>query len=77
MAITDQELRAMIREAIARHTSGTPQRELQPAVSPAPPARVQGHGSHGLFAVISVGEECVIEPSRPCDHCGYCKSLGH
>jgi threonine dehydrogenase-like Zn-dependent dehydrogenase len=26
---------------------------------------------------VNPGDACVIEPSVPCDHCGYCKSHGH
>jgi len=47
-------------------------------VAPLSPAR---HTSHGQFllAVVAPGEPtpCVIEPAVPCDHCGYCTSLGH
>ncbi len=77
MEITEQEIRAMIRGAIARHQSGHPI-DLAPSAPPPPAAEARPHGSHALFVVASVGDgECVIEPSRPCDHCGYCKSLGH
>lgn len=74
MQISEQELRTMIREAIARHTGGA---------SAPPPVRVEagraaGHASHGLLIVpASIDEACVIEPAVRCDHCGYCKSLGH
>ncbi len=88
MAITEQELRAMIRDAIARHASGrqAPEPALQTvshgsSVTAVPPQAsatgVHIHGSHGVFALVAVGDDCVIEPSRPCDHCGYCRSLGH
>lgn len=76
MALTEQELRAMIRDAIVRHAGGAPAAVPQPAAS-TPATGALAHGSHGLFAVVSLGDECVIEPSRLCDHCGYCKSLGH
>jgi hypothetical protein len=81
--MTDQELRALVRDAVARHLGRTP---------PAPPSPVQpivrapgadapawrAHPSHGLYiTLVNVGESCVIEPSVSCDHCGYCKSHGH
>ena len=76
MEISEAELRTMIRDAIARHAG--------PGVSglasaPALRAGAAGsHGSHGIFMVEPVGDgECIIEPSVRCDHCGYCKSLGH
>lgn len=85
MGLTEQDLRAMIREAIAKH-AGAPGVAREPQVSAAPPATPSGtsaagiqiHASHSLFLVAgSPDGECVIEPSHRCDHCGYCKSLGH
>lgn len=71
--MTEHELRLLVRDAIAR----------QPG--PENPARrVDGvsevmlqHASHGQFPVPSGGDACIIEPSVPCTHCGYCKSFGH
>ncbi len=83
MQISEQELRAMIRSAIARHAGGD--EALAPHV--APPANSgpvlhihssHGHSSHGQFLVVGTQDgACVIEPDHRCDHCGYCKSLGH
>jgi hypothetical protein len=75
--MTDQELRALIRESIARHL-GTPPR-------PAPAASDIGtlghpHPSHGLLPLASGGDgdgACLIEPAVRCSHCGYCLSYGH
>jgi len=75
--LSDAELRAMVRAAIAR---------LEP------PSHLQGqthetahvHASHARLPVRSgdVGPDgedgaCVIEPSVRCTHCGYCQSYGH
>lgn len=82
MALSEQDLRAMIREAIARH-AGAPGVARESQHAPAPPAvpaqaAIQIHASHSLFVVAGTPDgECVIEPNRRCDHCGYCKSLGH
>ena len=77
--MNEQELRAMIRDAVARHMGGgTP----LPVALPSPPL-VPGpvtlpHPSHGLYiSVVNTTDACVIEPSVSCDHCGYCKSHGH
>ena len=38
------------------------------------------HASHTMFTVpagAETGGPCVIEPTVACNHCGYCKSLGH
>jgi hypothetical protein len=78
MEISEQELRAMIRDAIVRHTGAGPARELPGAPMPGAGAALRVHASHGILAVAQVGDgECIIEPSVRCDHCGYCKSVGH
>ncbi len=71
--MTEQELRALVRDAIARHLGG--------AVSQASPAAVyRQHASHGLLPVLAGADTdgpCIIEPAVMCNHCGYCKSYGH
>jgi hypothetical protein len=70
--MTEAELRALVRESVARHLGTDPPR----AGVPAP----HGHASHVRYAVPS-GEEadgpCLIEPAVRCNHCGYCQSHGH
>jgi hypothetical protein len=77
--MTEQELRALVREAIAKHAAGAGPlaarsgREMLPASA-------RQHSSHSMF-VLAAGADgdgaCIIEPSVNCNHCGYCKSLGH
>lgn len=73
--MTEQELRTLVREAIARHSAG---RVAEPrSVAPAP---VHQHASHMLIALPAGADGdglCIIEPAVACNHCGYCKSLGH
>jgi hypothetical protein len=76
MEISEQELREMVRAAIARHAGGLP--------APAPGARsvpaFPRHASHGLLPLASGGDadgQCLIEPAVKCNHCGYCLSLGY
>ena len=80
--MTEQELRALVREAIARHASSAAAR------STADPTRAVGlmgtpgrlHSSQSMFSVPSGSDGdgvCIIEPAVACNHCGYCKSLGH
>jgi hypothetical protein len=71
--MTEQELRALVRDAVARHLQNTP----------AAPARVdvvRAHMSHAQF-VMPAGMDsdgpCLIEPAVACNHCGFCKSYGH
>jgi hypothetical protein len=72
--MTEQELRALVREAIARH--GGAQASQPPAMrSPA-----TAHASHTLITLPAGADGdglCIIEPAVTCNHCGYCKSLGH
>jgi hypothetical protein len=73
MEISDQELRAMVRDAIARH--GQPPNVDAPAL-----AGFRTHASHGLLTLVSGGDpdgQCLIEPAVRCNHCGYCQSMGH
>ena len=75
--MTDEELRAIVRDAIARHLGGaaasTPARLGAPG-----PANSAQHASHGLFVLQPEGDgTCLIEPAVTCTHCGYCKSYGH
>lgn len=84
--MNDQELRALVREAVARHLGRSPSPGAPPPTVPLAPsgqpgaalAPWTGHASHGLYvSLVNVTDACVIEPSVPCDHCGYCKSHGH
>jgi hypothetical protein len=77
--MTEQELRALVREAIARH-AGIAGTAAAAGPAAAPIASVRQHASHALFLIPSGAETdgpCLIEPSVPCTHCGYCKSYGH
>jgi hypothetical protein len=76
MQISEQELREMVRAAIACYGAGpaAPQ-------TPLPMLSTGGgtHASHGLLALVSGDPDgqCLIEPTVRCNHCGYCLSLGH
>lgn len=70
--MTDAELRALVRDAVARHLGTAP-----PAPVHRPSSWAQHPSHHMYLQVVNTTEACVIEPSVPCDHCGYCKSHGH
>jgi hypothetical protein len=73
MEISDQELRALVRDAIARHD------HRQVVESPLP-NNFRPHASHGLLTLVTGGDpdgRCLIEPAVQCNHCGYCQSMGH
>jgi len=74
-AANEDELRAMVRESIARVlASGAagfsgPQQVLAGAP--------HGHASHHRYVLQESDGPCLIEPTVPCNHCGYCQSHGH
>ena len=88
--MTEQELRALVREAIHLRASRFGGQDAgHDEVSVGAPAgggryattEVQQHAaSHALF-VLPAGADadgpCIIEPAVSCNHCGYCKSYGH
>jgi hypothetical protein len=72
--MTDQELRVLVREAIAQQLGQV--RSGNPGMVPA--TFLRDHLSHAQFSVPSGPDgRCIIEPSVMCNHCGYCKSYGH
>jgi len=73
--MTEQELRTLVREAIARQAAGRGTAAPHPV-----PAASHQHASHTLIALPAGADGdglCIIEPAVACNHCGYCKSLGH
>lgn len=82
--MTDAELRALVRDVIARQLGDRVPSPGAAAAAPLPGAcaapvpvvPMRGHASHAQFA-FPTPDACVIEPSVPCSHCGYCKSYGH
>jgi hypothetical protein len=85
--VSEDQLRALIREAVARHLGGASAPVVSAAVSrpevpvaafQPPPANAALHVSHYQYlALVNVGDACVIEPAVTCNHCGYCRSHGH
>jgi hypothetical protein len=74
--MTDDELRALVKDAIQRHLGGA----AAPSDKPRSEAPWRAHASFGKF-LLPTGDEdggpCLIEPSVRCNHCGYCQSYGH
>ena len=88
--MTDEALRQLIREAVARHTGQPARGPLPSGTSAAAGGRATGRAdtladasqasmAFSLYVVPRpTGEtDCVIEPGTRCDHCGYCLSHGH
>ena len=79
MEISEQELRALVRDAIARNgrEAGGPA-DLAGAGALSTFDRM--HASHGRLPLAGGSEGdglCLIEPAVRCNHCGYCQSFGH
>ena len=73
-AVTEDQLRELVRDAIARHT------RPEAAGPPAPSSFEGRHASHGRFTIVAGGDgdgACLIEPAVLCNHCGFCQSFGH
>ncbi len=76
--MNDSELRALVRESIAKHLGEPSPRGSAGAVESG--VIVRDHASHGLLPLARGGDgdgACLIEPSVRCNHCGYCQSMGH
>ena len=77
--MNEQDVRALVREVIARHAGGVQAPSGDRGSSAMEPA-MRGHASHGLLVLpagADTGGPCLIEPAVACNHCGYCKSYGH
>lgn len=72
MEISEQELRALVRDTIARRLGPLP---LSASAAPG-----RSHPSHHLMPLVRGGDgdgACLVEPAVRCTHCGYCVSYGH
>jgi hypothetical protein len=74
--VNDDELRVLVREAIARHAPGAGA-TASPASSSQARSFPADHASHFRYHLVNDTDACVIEPTVLCNHCGYCKSHGH
>jgi hypothetical protein len=70
----EQALRALVREAVAKHLGGgQPSPDLRPLAFGGPAQQA----SHYRYALPPSDGPCLIEPGVQCNHCGYCESHGH
>jgi hypothetical protein len=75
--MNEQELRAMIRDSIARQLGGEQEHTVREV--PFQPDLTR-HASFVRLPLPSGGDDdgaCLIEPTVRCNHCGYCQSFGH
>lgn len=75
--MTEDDLRALVREAVSRHLGAA-----APPAAPAGGPGVPAPGVHPSFGRYLLprdpgdGGRCLIEPAVKCTHCGYCQSHG-
>lgn len=70
--MNEEALRALVREAVARHLGGGGENRPD-----GHPVTFAAHASHFRYSLPKSGGPCLIEPTVPCNHCGYCESHGH
>ena len=83
--MNEAQVRALVREALARHLGegrvGTPGPTVAASSSCATSvAAWKTHLSHGRFISLAPTDPdapCVVEPQVTCHHCGFCQSYGH
>jgi hypothetical protein len=83
--MNEQALRAMVREAVARHLAQTGHATATPGASGLDEmARrhhllpMTDHPSHYRYGALPESSgPCYIEPGVTCSHCGFCESHGH
>lgn len=77
--MTDDELRALVREAITRHLGAGPSVTNESGQAPRAIPAWREHASFGRFLVLRNDDTgaCMIEPGVQCNHCGFCESYGH
>lgn len=83
--MTEEQLRAIVREVVARHLAPPVQGPAFPGsvtaaglLSPGP--LWKDHASHVRLALKTGGQTdgpCMVEPVVPCTHCGFCQSFGY
>ena len=75
--MNDEQLRTLIREAVARHVSHQGPVVSLPAALQAPGPQPPAPSHYQYLTLVNVGDACLIEPAVKCNHCGYCKCHGY
>ena len=75
--MSDDEIRQLVRSAIARHLGNTNTPVLSPAAQP--PAAQAVPIAFARYPIPRSVDDvmCLIEPAVRCNHCGYCECHGH
>jgi hypothetical protein len=75
--MTDDEIRQLVRGAIARHLGGASGPAPSPGQPPEPIPAVPI--TFARYPIPRAADEvmCIIEPAVRCNHCGFCQCHGH
>jgi hypothetical protein len=77
--MTDDDIRQLVRSAIARHlgpgSAAPPPAAAPPPSAVAPPVPI----NFARYAIPRAADDvmCIIEPAVRCNGCGYCQCHGH
>lgn len=76
--MTEDDLRALVRQAVARHlmAAGGDAAQADPAAGIPAPGVHPSFGRYLLPREPGDGGGCLIEPAVKCNHCGFCQSHG-
>jgi len=80
--MNEQDVRAIVREAIERHLARPDEKRGRVSFSADPIEKGTGPLFSHLRFDVPPGSAvddgmCVIEPAVRCNHCGFCQSYGH
>lgn len=80
--MTDDEIRQLVRSAIAKHLGGqaaVTAPRVSSSTAPASIGQAPVSVSFSRYSLPRAVDEvmCLIEPAVRCNHCGYCECHGH
>ena len=75
--MTDDEIRELVRSAIARHLGAPAAPPPAPASQSSPVQPVPMALARYPLPRAADDVMCLIEPAVRCNHCGYCECHGH
>ena len=75
--MTDDEIRQLVRGAIARHLGGANSPSPSPSQQTAPAVVVPISFARYPLPRADDDVMCLIEPAVRCNHCGFCQCHGH
>ena len=77
--MTDDEIRQLVRTAIARHLGSGAESPAPPPAAIQPPVPQPVPIAFARYDIARAPDDtmCIIEPAVRCNHCGFCQCHGH